>query len=419
MWYQVSGSDSTQSELTDTLLHEWIDIHIGSDKTRITNDIDHIIHTEAIAQDHEELVQAHKLEIATYTYSQALWAVANGHKLIAIAGTHGKSTTTSFTSLVLKNSQEYFSTIVWTLLKEFWGKNFYTRTLQPSPKNESYFVIEACEYKRHFLEYQPVLGIITNIEIDHLDYYKNNSDYLSAFQSFIANIIPWWYAIINGDDTNCQKLLGLRDDIQYIQVFWEYFLMWEEKIFFPKLEMQVPGKHILFDAHIAYIIGHMVWIDDISILDALEEYTGVWRRMESIKKTNNNNTLMSDYGHHPTEISLTLESIKQKYPDKKLLTVFQPHQYNRTLELLEWFKTCFTHTDILIIPNIYESRDSEADKQKINSEKLVELIDHPDVIDGNGIENTLEYIQHFNTTHSDAIILLLWAGDVDNMRYKI
>ena len=159
---------------------------------------------------------------------------------------------------------------------------------------------------------------------------------------------------------------------------------------------------------------------DINILYALENYSWAWRRMEIIWTSENGNTLISDYGHHPTEIVFTLEALKNKYPDKKIFTVFQPHQYSRTLELLNEFKNCFWATDSLVIPNIYESRDSEEDKKKINSKKLIELIEHPNKQDWKWLANTLKLIQEYDKKNpNSSIILLLWAGDVDNLRYKI
>ena len=129
---------------------------------------------------------------------------------------------------------------------------------------------------------------------------------------------------------------------------------------------------------------------------------------------------MSDYGHHPTEVEVTLRALKQWYPNKKIFTIFQPHQYSRTLELLDWFIEAFHDTDILVIPNIYESRDSDADKQKINTEKLIEAINHPQVFNGESLENTLELIQEYDWEFpNSSIILLLWAGDVDSLRDEI
>ena len=128
---------------------------------------------------------------------------------------------------------------------------------------------------------------------------------------------------------------------------------------------------------------------------------------------------MSDYGHHPTEISLTLKAIKETNIDKKILTIFQPHQYSRTFELIDDFKHCFKNTDKLIIPNIYGSRDSEEDKKKINTGKFVKLINHNNKINWNWLLNSIKLIEEFDKENTWAIIILMGAWDVDNLRYKI
>ena len=412
-WWKVFWSDSTDSQLIHALQDEWCDIIIWSDDSRITKDINLIVYTEAIPETQKEFQKAKTIGISMQKYNEALAHIVNSKKLIAITGTHGKSTTTSLTSLVLKNSTEWVNTIVGTILKEFWNKNTYF-------SESDYFVIEACEYKRHFLEYKPTLWIITNIELDHLDYYKDLEDYLSAYKSFLDNIAPWGFAILNGDDIHCQKLIWLRDDIHYIEIFDENFSFNNQIFSFPKIQMQIPWKHILFDAKIAYVVGHMLAIDDLLIINSLETYNGIWRRMEKIWKTKNWNLLMSDYGHHPTEIQLTLKAIKTANPEKELFVIFQPHQYNRTLELLEDFKNCFSFADRLIVPNIYNSRDTKEDRAKINSEKFVNLIHHKNKQDWKWFKNTLKIIKNYDEKNpNSSIILLLWAGDVDNLRYEV
>ena len=141
--------------------------------------------------------------------------------------------------------------------------------------------------------------------------------------------------------------------------------------------------------------------------------------MENLWLTDNWNRLISDYWHHPTEIRLTLEAIKTSNIGSQILTVFQPHQYNRTLELLDGFIDSFSNTDKLIIPNIYESRDTEEDKKKINSEILVSKINHKNKVDWKWLDNTLKLIEEFDKENKNAIIILMWAWDVDNLRYKI
>jgi len=403
--WEVSGSDSTDSELIRALKDEWCDVIIWSDDTRISDDIDLVIYTDAIPDTQAELTQAKKLWIKTLKYNLALAEIVNSHKLIAVTGTHGKSTTSSMISGILKNSEENFKSIVGTLLKEFAWKNYYGRG------EKNYFIIEACEHKEHFLAYKPTVWVITNIEYDHADYFKTPDDYVKAFEKFINNIIPWGFCILDSHDTNSKKLIWIRNDISYIDT---------RDFEFPEIVMHVPGAHILYDAKLAYIVGHMVWIPDYSILESLENYSGVWRRMERIWVTDNWNILMSDYWHHPTEILTTLSALRSWYPDKKLFVIFQPHQYSRTIELLDGFKTCFRDADTLIIPDIYESRDTDENKAAMNTEILVKNIEHNNIHDGNGMKNTLNMIEKYDWENpNSSIILLLWAGNIDNLRYKI
>jgi UDP-N-acetylmuramate--alanine ligase len=184
--------------------------------------------------------------------------------------------------------------------------------------------------------------------------------------------------------------------------------------------MQIPGDHILFDAHIAFAVWKILWLGENEIIKSLEAYTWVWRRSEIVWTTQNWNILMSDYGHHPTEISLTLDALKWRNSDKKLFVVFQPHQYSRTLELLDWFSHCFNSADTLVIPDIYESRDSAESIAAMNTEMLLNNINHPNKINWNWLTNTLEIIKKYDIQNQNSsIILLLWAGNVDNLRYDI
>ncbi|MDD3302652.1 MAG: UDP-N-acetylmuramate--L-alanine ligase [Candidatus Gracilibacteria bacterium] len=418
MGWKVLGSDKYGSELTDKLKSEGIDIIIGEDEKRITNYINLVVYTEAIPREQSELSKSLNIGIKTINYSESLGEIANEKKLIAIAGSHGKSTTSSLTAIMLKNSKLGVNAVIGTLLKEFNNKNC-------SYSDSDYFVIEACEYKRSFLKYTPYIGVITNIDLDHLDYYKDLEDYESAFKSFLDNIKSGGYAILNGNCDSSKKLLGLRNDINYIIINENNFYLIDinkttTNYNYPNIKLQVPGEHILFDAKIAYTIGKILNLNNDEILKSLENYTGVRRRSEVIGKTLNGNILMSDYGHHPTEIKYTLDALKEKNKDTKLFVVFQPHQYSRTLNLIEGFKNCFSSADYLIIPNIYESRDTKEDKEKINSKKLIELINHSNKKDGENMENTLNLINDYDLKNpNSSIILLLGAGNVDDLRYKI
>ncbi len=411
-WYEVLASDSTQSQLTQTLQSEWIDIIIWADKNRIDNSFQKVIYTEAVKTSQEEIAKAIELWIQTQTYPEALAEIANNKRLIAVCGTHGKSTTTSLVSIMMKNSQVWINAVIGTLLKEFNGKNTHF-------SHSDFFAIEACEYKRSFLKYTPEFLIITNIEVDHLDYYKDEKDYISAYNEMIDKVKPGGYVIYNGQDKNCLQL-KIREDLEYINLSkWEY-IQQNNHHKIPHINMQVPGNHILFDAHLAYCLGKIVNIPDQEIVSSLEKYSGVWRRMEILWKTQNNNLIYSDYGHHPTEIILTLQAIKNKYSHKRIITIFQPHQYSRTIELLEDFKTSFEDTHTLVVPNIYESRDSKKDIEAMNAQIFLDSIQHEDKIHWVNLEYTQKIISHLDEKYSQqAVIILLWAWDVDNLRYSI
>lgn len=411
--YQVYGSDKTDSELIHAMKKEWINIIIGEDEGRLDTSFEKVVYTEAIPKNQSEIQKAMSLWLTLQTYPEALAEIANKKMLITIAGTHGKSTTTSMTSLVLKNSSENVNALVWSLLKEFAGKNVFF-------SESKYFVLEACEYKRSFLRYKPYIWVITNIDLDHLDYYKDLPDYISAFEEYTNNIVSWGYLIIDGNCENSLSLKWKRNDIHYIEVYDKYYIHWGNKNFFPVLNLKVPGKHIEFDAKLAYVVWEIIWITKEQIQSSLENYNGIWRRSEIIGLTEYDNILMSDYGHHPTEISLNLWALKKKYADKKIVTIFQPHQYNRTLELLKDFKNCFSDTDILIIPDIYESRDTEEDKAKINGKKLTEYINHHHKIFWDGLKNTLSIIKKLDSENPGKLVIILQgAWNVDDLRYDI
>lgn len=411
-WYEVYWSDVCSSELIETLQSEWINIIIWSDRSRIDTSLEKIVYTEAIPETQDELKQAKQLNIFTQTYPEALAEIANNKRLIAVAWTHWKSTTTSLISIMMKNSPLWVNAVIWTILKEFNWKNTHF-------SESAFFAIEACEYKRSFLKYKPEFLVITNIEVDHLDYYKDEDDYVSAYVDMVKNIKPNWYLIYNWQDKNCLKLLNIRQDINLISVNNWIYNNWQE-IIIDKLLLQVPGWHILFDSHLAYVLWTILNIDRQSIINSLEWYTWVWRRMEILWNTENNNLVISDYGHHPTEINLTLEAIKNKYSDKKIITIFQPHQYSRTIELIDDFKTSFKDTDILIVPNIYESRDSKKDIESMNAQKFLDLVKHNDKIHGVNLDYTQKIISQLDKENKDnAVFIILWAWDIDNLRYGI
>lgn len=417
--YIVLWSDKTTSSIITQLKSEWAHISIWENASSIDDTLETVIYSEAIPVTHPERLKAWELKIETLSYPQAIWKISERYNLVCISGTHGKSTTTAILSLILKETNLNFITIVWTLVPDFWMKNFYKQN--PSNSHDSwYFILESCEYRESFLNYKPQIAIITNIEIDHLDYYKNEESYIEAFNKFILNIRPWWFVVLNMEDDGVKKLKRERDDINYVEMYKDFYLWCWESYNYRNIEVQVPGDHILVDTKLAYSAWFLCNAKPEEILSWIKKYSWTWRRMEKIWETENGNVVISDYGHHPTEIEVTTKALKEASLGKELICIFQPHQYSRTIELLEGFKKCFSYCDTVIVPNIYASRDSQEDMERMSPELFVSEIEAKNKMFWDGFENTLKIISEMDKQkHSSQIFLLLWAWDIDSLRDKI
>ncbi|MDD2916382.1 MAG: cyanophycin synthetase [Candidatus Gracilibacteria bacterium] len=409
----ITASDWQEDESIGLLRKDGIDTTIGVDENNLPTSADIVVYSQAHIH-HPELLRAQSLGMKTLTYPEALAEVVNSKKCIAITGSHGKSTTTAMTGVMLAGSSIGGSTLVGTRVPQFGDSNIHI-------EDSSYFVIEACEYRRSFLAYHPYITVITNIDLDHLDYYHDLHDYISAFQVIVDQTSG--YVIYDGSDVNAQKLDFSKTKAKPIRMSHEGWYD-ENGIFsvFSQMNLQVPGDHLLFDAKLAYVVGKTLGLADGYIVQKLESYVGSWRRSEIIRTTKAGNILMSDYGHHPTEIRLTLEAIKQKYADKQIFVAFQPHQYSRTRELLSDFLTAFDAVNELIIPDIYFSRDNNEDVAYMTRERFVESLreHYPFVQNGNGLKNTISIIQKYDQENpNSAVIVLLGAGDIDTLREEI
>lgn len=460
-WYEVTWSDLYKSWITEKLASEWLEVLIWEEDRLIKKDLDLVVYSEAIITKpdlspeeqilaHSEIKKAKELWIKTLSYPEALASVVNSKRLVAISWTHWKSTTTSMLWLVLKESELNASVIVWTNLKEFNNTNFFSKENNPLEPNKTHpqpfpfekgreyneiFAIEACEYKRSFLKYTPSISVILNIDLDHLDYFKWGDDYLDAFNDF--NKSAREFNILNLDDklsnaliTNSKKQLYIKWNKIYCNNRYLYSKIWEnnvdsddnnemhELLEFPEIKLKVFWEHMLFDARIVYMICKLLDIPEDTILSGLNKYNWAWRRMEEIKKFDNWNVLASDYWHHPAEIIPTLKALKEKYKNKELVVFFQPHQYSRTIELLEDFKTCFDDSDKLIISDIYFSRDSREDVENMPANKFVDILkeNYKNIIFWNWLEKTWNLLKQYSKEKNNSVFLLLWAWDIDTLR---
>lgn len=362
--YKVSGSDRDESELTYNLRKKGAEIYIGHSSDNINN-VDLVVYTAAIPEDNPELVIAKELNIPIMDRAEFLGHVMNGHKYnIAISGTHGKTTTTSMISHITLSANLDPTILV--------GGNLDAINGNVRVGNSEYFITEACEYKASFLKFYPYIGIILNIEADHLDFYKDIEDIQNTFIKF-AKIIPKdGFLVVNADDKRCLSVaekvncniitFGINNghirakNIVYnngCPTFDVYNK--EDKLF--TLALNVPGDHNILNS-LASIGGSLALnIDKEYILNGLSTFHGTHRRFEFKGKTNGI-TVIDDYAHHPTEIKAALNAAKN-FPHKRIFCVFQPHTYSRTITLFNEFVDSFSNADTLLLADIYAAREKD------------------------------------------------------------
>jgi len=409
---KVSGSDMEFTDLTKDLEKSGIKVTIGHNKNSILNNTDLIIYTSAIPEDNPELKRAKELNIPTITYAQALGLLTKDLNTVAVCGTHGKTTTTAMISKVLIDADKDPTIVIGSKMKELQNRNYRVG-------KSGVMVVEACEYKRAFLEIFPNIIVITNIEPEHLDYYKDFKDYKKAFKQFVLKLPKDGLVVANNDDKDVMEVVkGCKCKVVKYGLTSGDYQVESKKIVHKdrkraSLDLQQPGIHNLENACGTFAVGKHFKIACKKIEKSLNSFKGTWRRFDERGKYKNM-LVIDDYGHHPTEIRATLRGAREKFPNSNICCVFQPHQYSRTKMLLKEFGEAFSDADLVIIPNIYKVRDKNSDVKSVSTEKLVEIIskNHPNVINGKGFNGTKKYL---NQHHKEIdVLLVMGAGDIVN-----
>ncbi len=396
--HEVSGSDLVASEITDFVKKMGVEIFIGNFAKNIKKDFDLVVHSPAVKENNKELRQARKFKIKTQSYPEALGDLTTEYYTIAVAGAHGKSTTTAMIALVLMEAGLDPTVIVGTKLKEFGGSNFRAG-------KSKLLVIEACEYDSSFLYYSPQIAVITNIDKEHLDFFKTFASVKKAFEKFILKLPIEGFLIRNADDINAPVITEQKFQIK------DYSLKQPEakKI---KSILRVPGSHNVSNALAALEVARILAIPDKDIFSALSKFNGTWRRFEILKE-NKKYTLISDYAHHPNEILAVLTAAREKYKKKNIWCVFQPHQHQRTYYLFNDFVKTFRSVPIdkIIITDIYDvaGRETKTINKEVSSKKLVKKIDK-----GNVIYLAVDKIENFvkDNIPENSVLIIMGAGDI-------
>ena len=421
--FPISGSDRTPSSLTRTLEEKGAHIFYEQKYENLTKDLDLVVYTSAVHEDHPEMTAARDLAIPTLSRAQLLGQMMKNYNTpIAISGTHGKTTTTSMVSEILLAAETDPTLSIGGILKTINGNI--------RVGHGDYFVTEACEYTNSFLSFFPKISIILNIEEDHLDFFKDINDIRNSFRQFALLLPKDGALIINSSIPNLDEItkgLSCRvitygdsqeadyrpSEISYDEKGCASFTLIRkaqsgQKEYF---HLGVPGEHNIYNALSAIALSDLLSIDTKTVAGALAGFKGTDRRFE-YKGMRNGISIIDDYAHHPTEITATLKAAAN-YPHEKLWCIFQPHTYTRTKAFMKDFAKALSLADEVILAEIYPAR--ETDNLGISSQTLQKEIE--------ALGKRCYYFPTFDeiekfvpeNLHPGDLLITMGAGDVVNI----
>jgi UDP-N-acetylmuramate--alanine ligase len=350
----IVGTDRGESPITQMLEKKGITVLLEQVTENVADDTTLLVYSDAVPGDNPERLRAAELGIPQLTYFEMLGVVSAEKRTIAVAGTHGKTTTSGMLARILRDANVSPTAVVGSVVQDF-GSNYLSG-------DSELFVVESCEWRRHFLNLTPEVLVVTNIEFDHTDYFKDLADVQDAFRTIMQKVPAHGAIITDAEHPNIQPLLeGLSAPvIDYAQ--------------FPSYEMRLPGDFNKMNARAASAAARFVVPDiyESTIVESLAEFHGTWRRFEHKGTTATGADIYDDYAHHPTAIQETLRALRARVGDGRIVVAFHPHLYSRTRDLFDGFARSFRDADEVILAPIFAAR--EIDDGTVSSESLAEAI---------------------------------------------
>lgn len=418
----VSGTDIKASDVTEHLESVGIKVYYKHEAENVDG-VDAIVYSAAVSDDNPEVVRAKELGLPLLSRAEVLGMIMRDYdNSVAICGTHGKTTVTSMTSLILRNAKFKPTILVGGNLPEINGN------VEIGDKN--YFVTEACEYMDSFLELRPSIGVILNIDSDHLDYFKDMDHIVNSFRNFVNQVPLDGMVIAYGDNPFVKDVLKDRENkitygysegndyyaenIDFDENGFPEFDICSKAEKLAHIKLSVPGEHNVLNSMAAFVTAIYLKVDVETIQETLKAFSGTNRRFDLTGFTENGVKVIDDYAHHPTEIKATLAAVKNM-KHRKLWVIFQPHTYTRTKALFDEFVDAFIDADALILTDIYAAR--EKDIYNISSYKLMNAMKSKyaskEVYYVKDFEDIANYINKFALP--DDMVITMGAGDV----YKV
>lgn len=400
--YSVKGSDLDKHFFTEEELIKNNIEFTNYDKTNITKGLT-IIKGLSITEDNVELIEAKKLNLQILDYNEMVGILTKKFKTICIAGCHGKTTTTAMIAHTLKN---------------ILGLNYLIGDgTGYAKKDNNYFALESCEYRRHFLSYTPYYSIILNIDLDHVDYFKDINDVINAYSEFANSTIKTIVAC--GDDENIQKMtltkkafyFGLLENNNLKATNITYskegtsFDVYVDNSFYGHFNLPIYGIHQLLDSLAVISICYLENIESSKVNNQLSTFNGAKRRFS--ETIIGNNIIIDDYAHHPNEIKATINAIKQKYPNKQIISIFQPHTFSRTEEFAEDIAKILSTTDAAYILDIHPAREKQSDFPNITKDIILNKMK-------NGYSITLNNPDELNK-YNNAVFIFMSPNDISSL----
>ncbi len=408
--YSIEGSDTVQTHITRRLTDKGAKINYTQEAGNINESIDLVIYTSAVKDDHPEITAARKLNIKCAKRAQLLGEIVNNYFLIAVSGTHGKTTTTGMIAGIMVDAGLDPTVFVGGNLDLLGGASFRAG-------KSRYAVVEADEYDRSFHTLKADIIIINNVELDHTDIYANETELVNSFLGFINNRKNNCALVCNGEFDNIRKMMTSAMNVKYFGIGQENSVS-EMKLTDSGAEfilndvrytLGVTGYHNIYNAAASVLTAEALKIDTEVIKKSLSEFHGVSRRLE--KKYDREITVYDDYAHHPTEIYYSLKSLKE-ICSGRLIVVFQPHTYSRVIQFHKEFSDSLGLADIVILMPVYAAREKKP--EGISSDIILSRL----LSSGSNAilaENETVLYEELNSFYSQGdTIVFQGAGDITN-----
>jgi len=396
---RVGGTDREESPITTMLSQKGIPVIIGHDQCNIPADTELLVYSDAVPSNNAERVRAKEMGIPELSYFEALGEISHDARTIAVAGTHGKTTTTGMLAAILRAAGKEPTAIVGSIVRDFparpGGSNFLAG-------DDDLFVIEACEYRDHILKLSPEILVITNIELDHTDYFPDLEALQSTFRTAAQNVPAHGAIITHPDDPD---ILPVLTNVSARVIDYT-----EESV--PRLHL--IGEFNRMNARAAKAAARVAFPDIPAerANEALASFRGSWRRFEYKGETPSGALVYDDYAHHPTAIRATVSAAREKFPDKKIVIAFHPHLFSRTRSLLQGFAAALASADRAFVAPIYAAR--EAPDPAVSNHILASAAQkHGGAVVA--LDSFDEIRDRLLAEGDDALIITMGAGDI----YKV